>query len=53
MVIFRDPNGRRMVTTAVRRVLATPESAVVYVETENSVYRLYIRSHETVAAASA
>ena len=42
MVIFRDPNGRRMVTTAVRRVLTTSESNVLYVETENSVYRLEI-----------
>ena len=49
MVIFRDPNGRRMVTTAVRRILTTaiaepleaaPERRLMYVETENSVYRL-------------
>ena len=45
MVIFRDPNGRRMVTTAVRRVLATSESNVLYVETENSVYRIAIVDH--------
>jgi len=42
MVIFRDPNGRRMVTTAVRRVLTTEERRLMYVETENSVYRLAI-----------
>jgi len=52
MVIFRDPNGRRMVTTAVRRVLMTSESNVLYVETENSVYRISIRE-EHVAAATA
>ena len=40
MVIFRDPNGHRMVTTPVRRVLTDPDSDSVYVETENSVYRL-------------
>ena len=43
MVLFRDPNGRRMVTTAVRRILTTSDESVVYVETENSVYRLNIR----------
>lgn len=52
MVIFRDPNGRRMVTTAVRRVLAAPEANVLYVETENSVYRISIRS-DGVSAATA
>lgn len=40
MVIFRDPNGHRMITTAVRRILTDPDSDAVYVETENSVYRL-------------
>jgi hypothetical protein len=50
MVLFRDPNGRRMVTTSVRRVLTTSDEAVIYVETENSVYRLRIRSNEPVAA---
>ncbi|MBL9107523.1 MAG: hypothetical protein JNL82_41940 [Myxococcales bacterium] len=42
MVIFRDPNGRRMVTTAVRRILTTEQRRLYYVETENSVYRLAI-----------
>jgi hypothetical protein len=42
MVIFRDPNGHRMITTPVRRVLTDPDGTVVYVETENSVYRLEI-----------
>lgn len=50
MVIFRDPNGRRMVTTAVRRVLTTSETNVLYVETENSVYRLSIRETRQAAA---
>jgi hypothetical protein len=40
MVIFRDPNGHRMVTTPVKRVLGEPEGGSIYVETENSVYRL-------------
>src|SRR3954464_9759447 len=40
MVIFRDPNGHRMITTPVRRVLTDPDGESVYVETENSVYRL-------------
>jgi hypothetical protein len=40
MVIFRDPNGHRMITTPVRRVLTDPDGQTVYVETENSVYRL-------------
>jgi hypothetical protein len=42
MVIFRDPNGRRMVTTAVRRILTTEQRRLFYVETENSVYRIAI-----------
>lgn len=50
MVIFRDPNGRRMVTTAVRRVLTTGEDNVLYVETENSVYRIAIRDERPAAA---
>ncbi len=50
MVIFRDPNGRRMVTTAVRRVLTTSETNVLYVETENSVYRISIRADQPTAA---
>jgi hypothetical protein len=53
MVIFRDPNGRRMVTTAVRRVLTTGEDNILYVETENSVYRIAIRDDQpTVATAT-
>ena len=50
MVIFRDPNGRRMVTTAVRRVLTASEANVLYVETENSVYRISIREERPAAA---
>jgi hypothetical protein len=49
MVIFRDPNGHRMITTPVRRVLADPDGESVYVETENSVYRLTF--HRPVPAA--
>jgi hypothetical protein len=51
MVIFRDPNGHRMVTTPVRRVLTDPDSETIYVETENSVYRLTIHSAVPLAAA--
>ncbi|MEE9382065.1 MAG: hypothetical protein V3V08_01455 [Nannocystaceae bacterium] len=51
MVLFRDPNGRRMITTAVRRILATPNERVLYVETENSVYRLSISEQSRAAAA--
>jgi hypothetical protein len=40
MVIFRDPHGHRMITTPVRRVLGEPQGQTLYVETENSVYRL-------------
>ena len=40
MVIFRDPNGHRMITTPVKRILGEPDHGSVYVETENSVYRL-------------
>ena len=51
MVIFRDPNGRRMVTTAVRRILTTEQRQLFYVETENSVYRLTFHKREPLAAA--
>jgi hypothetical protein len=51
MVIFRDPNGHRMVTTPVRRVLGEFGSEEVYVETENSVYRLTFRSGARTAVA--
>jgi hypothetical protein len=64
LVIFRDPNGHRMITTPVRRVLgdldalanqrALPEGAPltqsVYVETENSVYRLEFHPGRTSSA---
>jgi hypothetical protein len=50
MVIFRDPNGHRMVTTPVRRVLGEFGSEEVYVETENSVYKLTFRSGSRAAA---
>ena len=42
MVIFRDPHGHHMVTTMVQRVFTTSERSMLYVETENSVYRLKI-----------
>ena len=42
MVIFRDPHGHRMITTPVKRVLGEPDGQQIYVETENSVYRLEI-----------
>lgn len=40
MVIFRDPHGHRMITTPVKRVLGEPTGQTLYIETENSVYRL-------------
>jgi hypothetical protein len=40
MVIFRDPHGHRMITTPVKRILGEPDGLRIYVETENSVYRL-------------
>jgi len=40
MVIFRDPHGHRMITTPVKRMLGEPTGETLYVETENSVYRL-------------
>jgi hypothetical protein len=43
MVIFRDPHGHRMVTTPVKRVLGESEGNLIFVETENSVYKLEIR----------
>ena len=46
MVIFRDPNGHRMVTTPVRRVLGEPDHGSIYVETENSVYRIEFHEHQ-------
>ena len=52
MVIFRDPNGRRMVTTAVRRVLTAGNTNTLYVETENSVYRLCVREEQPAAASA-
>jgi hypothetical protein len=42
MVIFRDPHGHRMITTPVKRVLGEPQGKMIYVETENSVYKLEI-----------
>ncbi len=52
MVIFRDPNGHRMVTTAVRRVLADSDGETIYVETENSVYRLTLHSMPATSQAA-
>jgi len=51
MVIFRDPNGHRMITTPVRRILKDPDSETLYVETENSVYRLTFHQSTHLAAA--
>ena len=45
MVIFREPTGHRMVTTPVRRVLGEFGEPDIYVETENSVYRLRLRTN--------
>jgi hypothetical protein len=53
MVIFRDPNGHRMVTTPVRRVLGEFGAGDIYVETENSVYKLTFRSGPLATSARA
>lgn len=52
MVIFRDPHGHRMITTPVKRVLGEPEGQMIYVETENSVYRLEIHGEPLFPMAS-
>lgn len=52
LVIFRDPNGHRMVTTPVRRVLGEFGGGDIYVETENSVYKLTFRSGPATQTAS-
>ena len=51
MVIFRDPKGHRMVTTPVRRVLGELGCDTLYVETENSVYRLTFMADGAAKAA--
>ena len=43
MVIFRDPNGHRMITTPVRRILRVAGQEVYYLQTTNSRYRLEVR----------
>jgi hypothetical protein len=53
LVIFRDPNGHRMVTTPVRRVLGAFDGDKLYVETENSVYQLTFRGEAQAAPARA
>jgi hypothetical protein len=53
MVIFRDPNGHRMVTTPVKRVLGDEGSETLFVETENSVYQLTFRAEPVRTAARA
>jgi hypothetical protein len=53
MVIFRDPHGHRMITTPVRRVLGEPDGQMIYVETENSVYRLEIHGEPLFPMATA
>jgi len=53
MVIFRDPNGHRMVTTPVKRVLGELGRDTVYVETDNSVYRLTFKGEHFAPASGA
>ncbi len=50
MVIFRDPNGHRMVTTPVKRVLGELGRDTLYVETDNSVYRLTFKGEQSALA---
>lgn len=42
MVVFREPNGHMMTTTPAKRVFGDPDGQMLYVETENSVYRIEI-----------
>jgi hypothetical protein len=53
MVIFRDPHGHRMITTPVKRILGEPGGKRLYVETENSVYRLEIHGEPVQATRAA
>jgi hypothetical protein len=44
LVIFRTPDGCRMLTSPVKRVLTDADDPdLLYVETENSTYRLKFR----------
>jgi hypothetical protein len=52
MVIFRDPHGHRMITTPVKRILGEPEGQRIYVETENSVYRIELHGDPVFPIAS-
>ena len=52
MVIFRDPNGHRMVTTPVKRVLGELGRDTLYVETDNSVYRLTFKVEPATSSPS-
>lgn len=49
MVIFRDPHGHRMITTPVKRILGESAGSMIYVETENSVYRLDIHGEPSLS----
>ena len=42
MVIFRDPHGHRLISTTVYPPHREQGGKMIYVETENSVYRLEI-----------
>jgi len=53
MVIFRDPNGHRMVTTPVKRVLGELGRDTLYVETDNSVYRLTFKGEPSALVPAA
>ncbi|WP_152629457.1 hypothetical protein [Haliangium ochraceum] len=53
MVIFRDPHGHRMITTPVKRILGEHEGQRLYVETENSVYRLEIHGEPVQSSRAA
>lgn len=52
MVIFRDPHGHRMITTPVKRILGESAGSMIYVETENSVYRLDIHGEPSLSVLS-
>ena len=53
MMVFENHQGNRLVTTPVCRVLGDLRERRVYVETENSVYRLRIHGNALALIGSA
>lgn len=49
LAILREKNCRRLLTSPVVRVLSNEEGDVLYVETENSLYRIYIHKLDSTS----